>query len=244
MAFPLTAIATVGSSLLGGLFGKKGVDKQNAANIASAREQMDFQERMSNTAHQREIKDLRAAGLNPILSAKLGGASSPGGAAPNIQDAMAPIENSARSLSDKVYNSKMQTASVNNMQLQNDLLKEQVKAASINNARSGVFTPVYNKAGELINNISDFLDKNDIVGDVMNAGPSGSSNAKSQYENVASRFLDKHIGNSGIRKFANGEEGLFQSIKAAQLAAAGYTKAKTMTAEDVRRYAKRHSKQR
>ncbi len=54
---------------------QKQMDFQTAAN----QKQMDYSSKMSNTAHQREIADLRAAGLNPILSAKYGGSSTPTG---------------------------------------------------------------------------------------------------------------------------------------------------------------------
>ena len=61
----------------------------NEANLQSAREQMAFQERMSNTAHVREVRDLENAGLNPALSANSGASTPSGSSATNQQPVFA-----------------------------------------------------------------------------------------------------------------------------------------------------------
>lgn len=55
-----------------------------ADNRALAQESRDWQEMMANTAYQRAVKDMQAAGINPILAYSQGGATVPGGATASI----------------------------------------------------------------------------------------------------------------------------------------------------------------
>lgn len=103
---PVTAgaLITGGVGLIGGIMG----NQQNAANARAANEaneriaarQMSFQERMSNSAYQRAMVDMKKAGLNPMLAYQQGGASAPSGAGyqaaiPDYQDPLAPAVASA-----------------------------------------------------------------------------------------------------------------------------------------------------
>ncbi len=68
------------------IFGLIGSAVASGLSYKIAKENRQWQERMSNTAYQRGMKDMRLAGLNPILAYKQGGASSPAGSTSIVQD--------------------------------------------------------------------------------------------------------------------------------------------------------------
>jgi len=90
--------AAVAGAVVGGMFGR-----------SSARKSMSFQREMAQKAHQYEVADLRAAGLNPILSGTGGGgARASGGAMPSTPDFAGAI-NSARKAKVEIANIEANT---------------------------------------------------------------------------------------------------------------------------------------
>lgn len=83
--WPALIAAGIGAagSLAGGMLSSSGQQQANAQtamfNAQEAQKNRDFQERMSNTAYQRAMADMRAAGLNPVLAYQQGGSSTPSG---------------------------------------------------------------------------------------------------------------------------------------------------------------------
>lgn len=120
----------IGSSVTASQQNKENMENQKSANkqnIALAREQMNFQERMSNSAYQRGMEDMKKAGLNPMLAFQQGGASQPSGALGQVN----PVENR---MAEMTHNSAQSAIQLANMatdmdmkETQSDLQRAQAK---------------------------------------------------------------------------------------------------------------------
>lgn len=132
-------VGALGSMVGSGLFSGKNTNRSYAdmlydVNMTNAQWRHD--EYMANTAHQREVNDLRSAGLNPVLSAT-GGNGAPATSSSVIQSNSAAAGVSARQ---QARNQQIQAG----LQVFADMIQAQLKDKELNIASKNADTNLMN----------------------------------------------------------------------------------------------------
>lgn len=157
-----SALAVAGD--IGKDFGFAAYGDYRARKAASA--QRAWLEKMDNSKHQREVKDLRAAGLNPILSATAGGSLG----VPNSPIAHIPDYDS--------------NASAHQARIQNKLAESQIdkNLAESRLAQAQQWNAEYN---------SDFIKSNTILNSILSSKESASAygiHLDNQYKDMMNKL--------------------------------------------------------
>lgn len=144
--------ALVGA-LIGGGLDLLGGMQTNAANREIASDNRQFQKNMSNTAYRRSMRDMKKAGLNPILAYQQGGASTPAGS-------VIPMENPAKNMPAHVGNyqqGKAIKAQIDNLNTQSALNVAKIATEgtnqAANTASAGYTNALTGKTGQETTNL-------------------------------------------------------------------------------------------
>lgn len=122
-----------GAAVLGGVVSGLGQRDANRNNVDLSKDQMAFQERMSNTAVERRQADLKKSGINPLLAGRYD-ATTPPGAMPTMGNVGAAAVEGARGGAESGKN--VRQAGLLKVQKQNVLQDTALKLQQANLAQS------------------------------------------------------------------------------------------------------------
>jgi hypothetical protein len=172
---------------LGSYFGQQ---QANQANTEMAREQMAFQERMSNTSYQRAITDMIAAGLNPMLAYSQGGASTPSGQTAVAQSALGAAANSATQAANSIADINLKTTQASTNASQEDLNRANQNLALIEGANKSAQLPGHQR---YVDQVTSMINQNNAM-----AAQSSALAAKHTAELPESKAIGRlYEGNKG-----------------------------------------------
>lgn len=134
-----------GTALLSARSSRSASDTSHRRATAESQLNRDFQERMSNTAYQRAVEDMRAAGINPMLAYQQGGASTPAGSMASPPPYENPVEAGTRG-GERAMHSAMMAAQSRNVQQQTQVAKQEERIKSAEADKQEVIKSGYQMA--------------------------------------------------------------------------------------------------